>query len=86
MQKTITSISKWGSLNGIDRERKVIALGELKDDHGELLMPSRELEYDILVIKQLVQRQTTSILPAFVTTVFSLDSPENQLCTVSVRK
>ena len=39
-----------GSLNDIDRERKVIALSELKDDHGELLMPSRELEYDILVM------------------------------------
>ncbi|MEL0608178.1 NAD(P)/FAD-dependent oxidoreductase [Vibrio echinoideorum] len=39
-----------GSLNDIDRERKVIALSELTDDHGELLMPSRELEYDILVM------------------------------------
>lgn len=39
-----------GSLNDIDRERKVIALSELRDDNGELLMPSRELEYDILVM------------------------------------
>ncbi|UTT85114.1 NAD(P)/FAD-dependent oxidoreductase [Vibrio pelagius] len=39
-----------GSLNDIDRERKVIALSELRDEHGELLMPSRELEYDILVM------------------------------------
>lgn len=39
-----------GSLQDIDRERKVIILSELKDDHGELLMPSRELEYDILVM------------------------------------
>ncbi|MBR9789440.1 MAG: NAD(P)/FAD-dependent oxidoreductase [Vibrionaceae bacterium] len=39
-----------GSLQDIDRERKVITLSELKDDHGELLMPSRELEYDILVM------------------------------------
>ncbi|WP_139684500.1 NAD(P)/FAD-dependent oxidoreductase [Vibrio tasmaniensis] len=39
-----------GSLNDIDRERKVIALSELTDEHGELLMPSRELEYDILVM------------------------------------
>lgn len=39
-----------GSLQDIDRERKVIVLSELKDDHGELLMPSRELEYDILVM------------------------------------
>ena len=39
-----------GSLQDIDRERKVIKLHELKDDHGELLMPSREIEYDILVM------------------------------------
>lgn len=39
-----------GSLNDIDRERKVIALSELRDESGELLMPSRELEYDILVM------------------------------------
>ncbi|MDV6250586.1 NAD(P)/FAD-dependent oxidoreductase [Vibrio sp. EA2] len=39
-----------GSLQDIDRERKVITLSELKDEHGELLMPSRELEYDILVM------------------------------------
>ena len=39
-----------GSLKDIDRERKVIALSELKDEHGDLLMPSRELEYDILVL------------------------------------
>ncbi|ODX76611.1 NADH dehydrogenase [Vibrio parahaemolyticus] len=39
-----------GSLQDIDRERKVIILSELKDEHGELLMPSRELEYDLLVM------------------------------------
>ncbi|UTZ36940.1 NAD(P)/FAD-dependent oxidoreductase [Vibrio campbellii] len=39
-----------GSLQDIDRERKVIILSEVKDEHGELLMPSRELEYDILVM------------------------------------
>ncbi|MGR5067130.1 MULTISPECIES: NAD(P)/FAD-dependent oxidoreductase [Vibrio] len=39
-----------GSLQDIDRERKVIILSELTDGHGELLMPSRELEYDILVM------------------------------------
>lgn len=39
-----------GSLEDIDRERKVIRLGELRDEHDELLMPSRELEYDILVM------------------------------------
>ncbi|EJG1649449.1 NAD(P)/FAD-dependent oxidoreductase [Vibrio parahaemolyticus] len=39
-----------GSLQDINRERKVIILSELKDEHGELLMPSRELEYDLLVM------------------------------------
>ncbi|MCX8886245.1 NAD(P)/FAD-dependent oxidoreductase [Vibrio parahaemolyticus] len=39
-----------GSLQDIDRERKVIILSELKDEHGELLMSSRELEYDLLVM------------------------------------
>ncbi|MDN3610353.1 NAD(P)/FAD-dependent oxidoreductase [Vibrio ostreicida] len=39
-----------GSVEDVDRERKVIRLGELKDEHGELLMPCRELEYDILVM------------------------------------
>ncbi|USD66199.1 NAD(P)/FAD-dependent oxidoreductase [Vibrio sp. SCSIO 43136] len=39
-----------GSLVDIDRERKTIQLGELRDEHDELLMPQRELEYDILVM------------------------------------
>jgi len=39
-----------GSLQDIDRERKVIILSELKDEHGDLLIPRRELEYDILVM------------------------------------
>lgn len=39
-----------GSLCDIDRERKVIVLDELKDSHGELLIPKRELEYDYLVM------------------------------------
>ena len=39
-----------GSLEDIDRERKVITLGELRDVHDELLMPGRELEYDILIM------------------------------------
>ncbi|USD40246.1 NAD(P)/FAD-dependent oxidoreductase [Vibrio sp. SCSIO 43135] len=39
-----------GGLEDIDRERKTIKLHELKDEHGELLMPTRELEYDILVM------------------------------------
>jgi len=39
-----------GSLESIDRESKKIVLSELKDDNGELLMPKRELEYDMLVM------------------------------------
>ncbi len=39
-----------GSLENIDRESKVITLSELTDDSGELLIPRRELEYDILVL------------------------------------
>ncbi|MBU2897804.1 MULTISPECIES: NAD(P)/FAD-dependent oxidoreductase [Vibrio] len=39
-----------GSLKDIDRTRKIITLGELRDEHGELLMPGRELEYDILIM------------------------------------
>lgn len=39
-----------GSLQEIDRESKHITLSELKDDHGELLMPSRNIDYDILVL------------------------------------
>ncbi|PMH45011.1 NADH dehydrogenase [Vibrio sp. 10N.286.49.B3] len=39
-----------GSLNNIDRERKVITLAEFNDEQGELLIPTRELEYDILVM------------------------------------
>lgn len=39
-----------GSLKEIDRERKVIKLDSLCDDNGELLIPSREIEYDILVM------------------------------------
>ncbi|OLQ94275.1 NADH dehydrogenase [Vibrio ponticus] len=39
-----------GSLEDIDRERKAIKLAELKDEQGALLMPARELEYDVLVL------------------------------------
>ncbi|GAL05127.1 NAD(P)/FAD-dependent oxidoreductase [Photobacterium aphoticum] len=39
-----------GSLQDIDRERKVIKLAALYDKHDELLLPERELEYDILVL------------------------------------
>lgn len=39
-----------GSLQDIDRDRKVVKLEALYDEHDELLMPERELEYDILVL------------------------------------
>lgn len=39
-----------GSLDGIDRERKVISLSEICDENNDLLIPSREIEYDILVL------------------------------------
>jgi NADH dehydrogenase len=39
-----------GNLEDIDRERKIIILAELKDEHGELLIPRREIKYDILVL------------------------------------
>ncbi|MGR2767810.1 NAD(P)/FAD-dependent oxidoreductase [Photobacterium ganghwense] len=39
-----------GSLQDIDRKRKVVKLAALYDEHDELLMPERELEYDILVL------------------------------------
>ncbi|KUI99785.1 NAD(P)/FAD-dependent oxidoreductase [Vibrio sp. MEBiC08052] len=39
-----------GNLEELDRDRKVITLAELKDEHGELLIPRREVEYDILVL------------------------------------
>lgn len=39
-----------GSLQEIDRENKHITLSELKDEQGELLMPSRNIGYDLLVL------------------------------------
>ncbi|MGF1756961.1 NAD(P)/FAD-dependent oxidoreductase [Photobacterium sagamiensis] len=39
-----------GSLQEIDRENKTIKLAPLHDEQGDLLMPERELEYDILVM------------------------------------
>ncbi|UPR30652.1 NAD(P)/FAD-dependent oxidoreductase [Vibrio crassostreae] len=64
-----------GSLNDIDRERKVIALSELKDEHGELLMPSRELEYDILVMA-LGSTSNDFNTPGVRDNCIFLDSPE----------
>ncbi|MGL6315520.1 NAD(P)/FAD-dependent oxidoreductase [Vibrio sp. WXL103] len=39
-----------GSLESIDREQKFITLSEYKDEHGELLIPSRNVDYDVLVL------------------------------------
>lgn len=39
-----------GSLEGIDRESKTITLSPLYDESGELLVPKRELTYDLLVL------------------------------------
>lgn len=39
-----------GALQSIDRERKAIQLAALYDEHHELLLPERELEYDVLVL------------------------------------
>ncbi|MGR5093152.1 NAD(P)/FAD-dependent oxidoreductase [Vibrio maritimus] len=39
-----------GSLQDIDRENRHITLSELKDEQGELLMPSRTIDYDVLVL------------------------------------
>lgn len=39
-----------GSLCDINRDRKFITLAEIKDEHGELLIPTREIEYDYLIL------------------------------------
>ncbi|NAW64013.1 FAD-dependent oxidoreductase [Photobacterium halotolerans] len=39
-----------GALKDIDRDRKSITLHPLYDEHDELLIPEREIEYDILVL------------------------------------
>ncbi|MFA0086276.1 NAD(P)/FAD-dependent oxidoreductase [Vibrio sp. 10N.261.51.F12] len=39
-----------GSLKAINREKKCIELSELKDEQGSLLMPARDIDYDILVL------------------------------------
>lgn len=39
-----------GSLTQIDRDNKKIILGELHDKNAELLVPEREIDYDILVM------------------------------------
>lgn len=39
-----------GSLKNIDRNRKVVVLSEVDDADGDLLIPERELKYDLLVL------------------------------------
>ena len=39
-----------GSLIQIDRDNKSITLAELRDKNGDLLVPERKLDYDILVV------------------------------------
>ncbi len=41
---------KLGSLQNIDRDSKTIQLAEMRDKQGELIMPSREVKYDLLVL------------------------------------
>ena len=39
-----------GSLQEINRDNRTITLAEHLDKHGDLLIPKRELEYDVLVM------------------------------------
>lgn len=39
-----------GSLCDINRDRKFITLAEIKDEHNEVLIPTREIEYDYLIL------------------------------------
>ncbi|WP_249977165.1 NAD(P)/FAD-dependent oxidoreductase [Vreelandella olivaria] len=39
-----------GSLNGLDREKKVIHLAPILDEEGEEVLPAREITYDYLVL------------------------------------
>ncbi|MCX2781193.1 NAD(P)/FAD-dependent oxidoreductase [Microbulbifer thermotolerans] len=43
-------IFQLGSLQKLDRERRVIHLAPVEDDKGQQLVPARELEYDYLVL------------------------------------
>lgn len=72
-----------GSLASIDRESKTITLSELKDEHGELLMPKRDLEYDILVLA-IGSTSNDFNTPGVKEHCIFLDSQSKQ--TVSVRK
>ncbi|MGL5757885.1 NAD(P)/FAD-dependent oxidoreductase [Plesiomonas sp.] len=39
-----------GTLINIDRERRSVTLAEIRDEHNELLVPERELFFDVLVM------------------------------------
>ena len=64
-----------GSLDGIDRERKVISLSEIKDESNDLLIPSREIEYDILVLA-IGSKSNDFNTPGVKENCIFLDSPE----------
>lgn len=64
-----------GSLQDIDRHRKVITLSELKDEKGELLLPTREFDYDILVMA-LGSTSNDFNTPGVKENCIFLDSPE----------
>lgn len=64
-----------GSLEAIDRETKRITLSELRDEHDELLMPKRELEYDLLVLA-IGSKSNDFNTPGVKEHCIFLDSPE----------
>ncbi|MCL9774663.1 NAD(P)/FAD-dependent oxidoreductase [Vibrio methylphosphonaticus] len=64
-----------GSLKAIDREQKRIELDELKDEHGALLMPAREIDYDILVLA-IGSKSNDFNTPGVRDNCIFLDSPE----------
>lgn len=66
---------KLGSLEQIDRERKSITLGEIRDEQQALLLPRRELDYDILVMA-LGSTSNDFNTPGVRENCIFLDSPE----------
>ncbi|MGF1764753.1 NAD(P)/FAD-dependent oxidoreductase [Aliivibrio kagoshimensis] len=64
-----------GSLIDIDRQRKVIVLDELKDDEGSLLIPSREIAYDYLILA-IGSKSNDFNTPGVAENCIFLDKPE----------
>ncbi len=64
-----------GSLTDIDRDNKCITLAEIRDEQDELLVPSRELEYDILVLA-IGSKSNDFNTPGVSEHCIFLDSPE----------